>query len=891
VIGQTVSHYKILDRLGEGGMGVVYRAEDTRLDRAVAVKFLPEELAEDPAALERFRREARAASALNHAHISAIYDIGEHQGRPFLVLELLKGSSLKRELQERPLPPERVLELGSQLADALDAAHEAGIVHRDIKPGNIFVTTRGDAKILDFGLAKMRGDREARVSTTLDSAETELAPRDLTAPGTAMGTIAYMSPEQVRGEELDHRTDLFSLGVVLYEMATGKQPFGGQTSGIVFDHILNKAPTAPVKLNPDLPEGLEAILDKALEKDRGLRYQHASDMRADLKRLLRDTSTSISAVRPVQQPRRGRRAALPWIAAVVAIVVATALTWRISWGRAPEAPTAPMKITPFTAEGGWKDSPKFSPDGDKVAYMWNGPSRDNWDIYIKALGIGTKPLRLTEHPATEVSPVWSPDGRQIAFARDLEEGPALFLVPSLGGQEQKLADIGMQSYYPGQNLPVGLSWSPHREWPVFAERASERDPFRIVGLSPETREKQILTSPPHGSGGDFYPEFSPDGAQFAFVRLGAAAWGNADIWVQPAEGGQARQLTFGSYDFVAGLAWTPRGDEIVFTTFPQGRMLRVALSGGEPRPVTGTGAGAAFATIHGQLMVHQQMNNRGASDIWRMPGRGTAAPDRTPERLIASSAQDANPSFSPDGRKIAFQSYRTGTGNIWLCNSDGSDPVQLTHFESHTGTPRWSPDGRSIVFDSLESGNWDLHVVDAEGGLPRQLTHDPSEDGTGTWSRDGRWIYFHSDRGGTVEIWKISPEGGEPIQVTQGGGFYAEESWDGQYLYYARSHMGTGIWRTPVEGGGETEILPGPFTLWLDWALSPSGIYFRELDYSNHRFTIHFFDFGSGETTELFRKEGAFEYLWIAVSPNEEWILYGENPEWVAELTLVENFR
>jgi serine/threonine protein kinase len=543
VIGQTVSHYKILDRLGEGGMGVVYRAEDTRLDRAVAVKFLPEELAEDPAALERFRREARAASALNHAHISAIYDIGEHQGRPFLVLELLKGSSLKRELQERPLPPERVLELGSQLADALDAAHEAGIVHRDIKPGNIFVTTRGDAKILDFGLAKMRGDREARVSTTLDSAETELAPRDLTAPGTAMGTIAYMSPEQVRGEELDHRTDLFSLGVVLYEMATGKQPFGGQTSGIVFDHILNKAPTAPVKLNPDLPEGLEAILDKALEKDRGLRYQHASDLRADLKRLLRDTSTSISAVRPVQQPRRGRRAALPWIAAVVAIVVATALTWRISWDRAPEAPTAPMKITPFTAEGGWKDSPKFSPDGDKVAYMWNGPSRDNWDIYIKALGIGTKPLRLTEHPATEVSPVWSPDGRQIAFARDLEEGPALFLVPSLGGQEQKLADIGMQSYYPGQNLPVGLSWSPHREWPVFAERASERDPFRIVGLSPETREKQILTSPPHGSGGDFYPEFSPDGAQFAFVRLGAAlhdvpsrqdAQGRAIRWRAPA---------------------------------------------------------------------------------------------------------------------------------------------------------------------------------------------------------------------------------------------------------------------------------------------------------------------------------------------------------------------
>jgi Tol biopolymer transport system component len=891
VIGQTVSHYKILDRLGEGGMGVVYQAEDTRLDRAVAIKFLPEEMTEDPAALERFRREARAASALNHAHISAIYDIGEHQGRPFLVLELLKGSTLKRELQERPLAPERVLELGSQLADALDAAHEAGIVHRDIKPGNIFVTTRGEAKILDFGLAKMSGDRKARVSTTLDEAETEPAPKDLTAPGTAMGTIAYMSPEQVRGEELDHRTDLFSLGVVLYEMATGKQPFGGQTSGIVFDRILNKAPAAPVKLNPDLPEGLEPILDKALEKDRELRYQHASDLRADLKRLLRDSSTSISAVRPVPQPGRRRRTALSWMAVSVAIVVAAALTWKTLSDRAPEMPTAPMKFTPFTAEGGWKDSPRFSPDGDKVAYMWNGTSPDNWDIYVKALGIGSEPLRLTEHPANDSSPAWSPDGRQIAFVREFEEGAtAVLLVPSLGGQERKLADLETETYVPGFTLPA-LSWSPDGEWLMFAERSSRKEAFKIVGLSPETLEKRVFTSPPQDSAGDFFPEFSPDGAQLAFVRLGAAAWGNADVWVQGVEGGEPRQLTSGRYDAVTGLAWTPRGDEIVFSTYPQGRMLRVTLAGGEPRPVTGTGTGAAFASIHGQMMVHQQMNSRGDRNIWRVPGRRTPAADRTPVKLIASSAIDANPAFSPDGKKIAFQSYRTGMGNVWVCNSDGSDPVQLTHFESHTGTPRWSPDGRSIVFDSLESGNWDLYVVDAEGGLPRQLTVEPSEDGTGTWSRDGRWIYFHSDRGGTMEIWKIPSEGGEPIQITQGGGFYAEESWNGRYLYYAQSHMETGIWRVPVEGGEETEVLPGPFTLWLDWALSPSGIYFRDWDYSTHRFTIHFFDLESNQTTELFRKEGPFEHLWLAVSPDEEWILYTENPEWLAELTLVENFR
>jgi Tol biopolymer transport system component len=891
VIGETISHYRVLEKLGGGGMGVVYKAEDTRLDRPVALKFLPEGLFANPQAQERFRREAKAASALNHAHICTLYDIGEHEGRPFLSMELLEGQTLKHRIAEKALKEEEILDLGIQLADALDAAHAKGIVHRDMKPANIFVTERGDAKILDFGLAKVEG---AEAADEDSESPTRFAEEHLTSPGTALGTVAYMSPEQAMGESLDTRTDLFSLGVVLYEMATRQQAFAGSTSAAVFDAILHKAPVSPGRLNPAVSDDLVRVIDKCLEKDPDMRYQSARDLRTDLKRLRRDTTSGKTAVHRVARPegRRGKARAWAVAGALLAVVAVGAWLWS-SRGKeaAPEAPGQPVKITPFTTDGGQKGNPALSPDGEKLAYDWIAPGDRHRHIYVKALGVGTKPLRVTEGAVDSLAPVWSPDERQIAFVRVSDHGSAVYTVPSLGGQERKLIDVRGPTWAWQTYLIPSLSWSPDGEWLALAE-ASPDAPTRIIRVSLATLEKESLTAPPSGGSGDFYPSWSPDGKQVAFARSGGG-YGDFDVWVQSAGGGEARQVTHGGWDACRGLAWTTDGRAILFTASAadDSRILRVDLAGGEPRPIAGVGQGADNPFVRGNRMVYEQWTILPV-DLWRVPGPGSPLHDRAPERVIASSGNDVNASISPDGRRIAFQSSRGGHGNIWVCDRDGSNPVQLTTFESHTGTPRWSPDSRRLVFDSLEAGDWNLYVIDADGGIPRRLTPEPSVDYTGTWSADGRWIYFASDRSGLQEMWKMpsDSDGGPAEQVTHGIGLsFPTVSPDGAYLYWWQLSPPQGIWRMPVDGGEKTQVVSAEGTNMINWAPGRSGLYYAVS--SEDEYQIRYRDRVSQQEAVLHTTDNSLVHTWLAVSPDEEYVLFGERPASTSEVILVEDFR
>ena len=572
------------------------------------------------------------------------------------------------------------------------------------------------------------------------------------------------------------------------------------------------------------------------------------------------------------------RVALLGLIVIVAMVPVGIHSWR---SRSPLALRPEMKVVPLTSSPGAEVRPQFSPDGKEIAFISETENGRTADLFVKLIG-GDSPLRLAQNLGLSSALTWSPDGRYLAFGR-CPGPPGIWIVPVLGGTERKLLD------HPGCDFH-GLSWSPDGKSLTFAGKPSPDEGWSIYRFSMETQQETRLTFPPPHTVGDHIPAFSPDGYRIAFRRI-SSPW-VTDIYVVAAEGGEPIRITF-DRAFIQGLAWTPDSKSIVFAARrlgTTGLWRAQAIAGGvvEGIPIAGPMVGSPAVSLERNRLAYTQGFLH--TEIWRVE-LNLSGKTRPAAPFISSNWGDGAPQFSPDGKKVVFYSARSGGPEIWRCNSDGSDPIQLTSLGVLSGTPRWSPDGKKIAFDSRPGEHSQILVVNADGGSPQQITSGNDENSVPNWSRDGKWIYFGSNRSGNWQLWKVSVLGGDPIRLTKNNGFFAIESPDGRIIYYTKEDP-DGIWQMPVSGGDATRILDVPLASWGDWAVLDNGIYFINLVGATLPSTVRFYDFGTRKLSTIARLDTAIaeEEANFGISPDGKSILYCHVNKSV-DIMMVENFR